>query len=138
MPSVSVLLPADPGADLERGCRHGYSANMMKRKLLALSRRYQAALQKHLQQGPGSCVQPVHQQGQQAITLELETLDLARIHMTREETLKTGERHYAKLKSGAANRNGAVAKEIAGTQRLVEKSVKTIDRFAREFSVQHD
>ena len=52
----------------------------MKHKLIALSRRYQAALQKHLQQGPESRVQPAHRLGQQAVTLGLETLDLARIH----------------------------------------------------------
>src|SRR5204862_4762194 len=54
----------------------------MKGKLLALSRRYQAALQKHLQQGPKSRVQPAIRLGQQAVTLGLETLDLARIHKT--------------------------------------------------------
>ena len=39
------------------------------------------------------------------------------------------------LKKGAAVRPQGFAKEIAGTQRMVEKSVKSIDRFAREFSI---
>lgn len=235
----------------------------MKLQWLALSRRYQAALQKHLQQGPKSRAQPAHRLGQQAVTLGLETLDLARMHKTAltalvlpgcssatrdrmvkragifftdaitpiekthragmesaarlerqnkalsqrnvqlavanrhlrhgivrrkaaEETLKTSEERYAKLlkesrhlqkhlqhlshrilsaqeherkkmssdlrdeiaqtllginvrlltlKMGAAAHTEGLAKEIASTQRLVEQSVKTINRFAREISV---
>jgi len=52
----------------------------MKRQWVALSRRYQAALQQHLQQGPKSRVQPAHRLGRQARTLGLQTLDLMRIH----------------------------------------------------------
>ncbi len=236
----------------------------MKRQVIALSRRYQAALQQHLQQGPKSRVQqPAHWLGQQAVTLGLETLDLARIHKTAlaelvlpgsssatrdrmarragiffteaitpiekthragvesaahlnrqhktlkqrtaqlaaanrhlrrgiiqrktaEAALRKSSRHNAQLlqesrqlqkhlqqlihrilsaqenerskishdlhdeiaqtllginvrlltlKKGAAVRPQGFAKEIAGTQRMVEKSVKTIDRFAREFSM---
>jgi signal transduction histidine kinase len=238
----------------------------MKRQLVALSRQYQAALRKHLQQGPESRVQPAHRLGQQAVTLGLETLDLARIHKTAltavmrprgsaairdrmvkragiffteaitpiekthragvesaehldrqnkilnqrnaqlavanrhlrqgivrrkaaEEALKTRAQHYAKLleeshhlqkhlqrlthqilsaqennrknisrdlrdeiaqtllginvrlltlKNGAAARTEGLAKEIASTQRLVEKSVKTINHFAREFGIQYE
>jgi two-component system sensor histidine kinase DegS len=238
----------------------------MKHQLFALSRRYQAALQNHLRQGPKSRVQLAHRLGQQAVTLGLETLDLARIHKVAltalmeptgstairdrmvkragiffteaitpiekthragvesaahlnrqsktlarrtaqlaaanrhlkhgivrrkaaEEALKTREQHYAKLleesrhlqkhlqhlthrilsaqendrkkisrdlrdeiaqtllginvrlltlKKGATARNESLVKEIASTQRLVEKSVKTINRFAREFGIQHE
>jgi len=52
----------------------------MKTKLAELSRRYQAALRKHLQQGPRASLQPAHDLGRRAVTLGLETLDLARIH----------------------------------------------------------
>src|SRR6185295_12802675 len=52
----------------------------MKHKLIALSRRYQAALQKHLQQGPRASLQPARGMGRQAVALGLETLDVARIH----------------------------------------------------------
>ena len=52
----------------------------MKRKLIKLSRRYQAALQKHLTQGPQASLQPARQLGRQAVRLGLETLDVARIH----------------------------------------------------------
>ena len=239
----------------------------MKRQLLALSRRYQTALQKHLEQGPKSRLQqPAHRLGQQAVTLGLETLDLARIHKTAltelmlpgsssatrnrmvrragiffteaitpiekthragvesaahlnrqhktlkqrtaqlaaanrhlrqgirqrriaEAALRKSGRHNAQLlresrqlqkhlqrlthqilsaqenerskisrdlhdeiaqtllginvrlltlKKGAAERSEVLAKEIASTQRLVEKSVKTINRFAREFETRHE
>lgn len=54
----------------------------MKRQWLALSREYQAALQRHLEQASASGVQPAQRLGRQAVTLGLETLDLARIHKT--------------------------------------------------------
>src|SRR4030095_8849463 len=52
----------------------------MKRKLKALSQRYEAALQKHLQHGPHASLQPALALGRQAAALDLETLDMARIH----------------------------------------------------------
>ena len=239
--------------------------HIMKRQWVALSRRYQAALLQHLQRGPTSRVQPAQRLGQQAVTLGLETLDLARIHKevmtalllsdsatakkrmvqraelflteaispieknhragvesaarlnrqnrtlarrtaqlaaanrhlrrginqrkTAEEALRKSSRHNAQLlreshhlqkhlqslarqilsaqenerskfshdlhdeiaqtllginvrlltlKKGAAAGSGGLAKEIAETQRLVEKSVRTIDRFAREIGVRNE
>ena len=41
------------------------------------------------------------------------------------------------LKKGATSRSEGLAKEIASTQDLVQKSVKIINRFARKFDVQH-
>ena len=52
----------------------------MTRKLTWLSRRYQAALRKHLKQGLRANLQPAQGLGRRAMTLGLETLDLARIH----------------------------------------------------------
>jgi signal transduction histidine kinase len=52
----------------------------MKHKLTALSRRYVKALRKHLLQGPRASLQPAHDLGCQAAALDLETLDVARIH----------------------------------------------------------
>jgi signal transduction histidine kinase len=52
----------------------------MKRKLSTLSQRYASALRKHLKQGPESSLQPARGLGRQAVSLGLETLDLARIH----------------------------------------------------------
>jgi signal transduction histidine kinase len=52
----------------------------MKRKLTGLSRRYQAALRKHLKQGSQASSEPAQRLGRQAMATGLETLDLARIH----------------------------------------------------------
>src|SRR5271167_558236 len=52
----------------------------MKQKLITLSQRYVAALRKHLKQGPHASVRPALGLGRQAVSLRLETLDLARIH----------------------------------------------------------
>ena len=41
------------------------------------------------------------------------------------------------LKKEAAIDAGGLKKEIVSTQRLVDKSVKSIKRFAREFGIQH-
>jgi signal transduction histidine kinase len=60
----------------------------MKRKLIRLSRSYTSALQKHLKQGPPAGLQPARGLGRQAVSLGLETLDVARIH---EEALATLE-----------------------------------------------
>jgi signal transduction histidine kinase len=52
----------------------------MKTQLTGLSRRYQAALQEHLEQGSRASPQSAHRLGRQALAIGLETLDLARIH----------------------------------------------------------
>jgi len=52
----------------------------MKRKLIGLSQRYQALLQKHLKQGPRATLRPARGLGRQAVAIGLETLDVARIH----------------------------------------------------------
>jgi signal transduction histidine kinase len=52
----------------------------MKRQWVALSRRYQAALQQHLQQGLKGHGQLAHRLGKQAVALGLENRDLARMH----------------------------------------------------------
>jgi len=41
------------------------------------------------------------------------------------------------LQREAAINAGGLKKEIASTQRLVDKSVKSINRFAREFGIHH-
>src|SRR2546421_8214167 len=52
----------------------------MKFKLIALSRRYLAELQKHLQPGSKTGWRPALRLGRRAVALGLETLELARIH----------------------------------------------------------
>lgn len=48
----------------------------MKRKLTALSRRYEAALQKHRQPEPRASLQPARGLGRRAMALGLETLEI--------------------------------------------------------------
>ncbi len=67
----------------------------MKRKLTRLSQRYVAALRKHLRQGPRA-IPPcgtAHDLGCQAAALNLETLDVAKIH---EDALATLEASRSK------------------------------------------
>ena len=52
----------------------------METKLASLSRRYQAALQRHLKQGPQRNLRSADGLGREALSLGLETLGLAKIH----------------------------------------------------------
>jgi signal transduction histidine kinase len=52
----------------------------MTRKLIGLSRRYQAALRQHLKQGSRAGSEPARRLGRQAMATGLETLDLVRVH----------------------------------------------------------
>jgi signal transduction histidine kinase len=52
----------------------------MKQKLIKLSRQYVLELRKHLKQGPRASLQTARGLGRQAVSLGLETLDVARIH----------------------------------------------------------
>jgi signal transduction histidine kinase len=52
----------------------------MRTKLTSLSRRYQTALQRRLEQGPRASPQSADRFGRQALAIGLETLDLAKIH----------------------------------------------------------
>src|SRR4030095_6682913 len=58
----------------------------MKRKLLTLSRRYEAALRTHLKQGQRASLESARGLGSQALAAGLQTLDLAKLH---EQTLVT-------------------------------------------------
>jgi hypothetical protein len=71
----------------------------MKSKLLGLSQRYVAALRKHLQQGPQASLKPALRLGREAVTLGLETLELARIHEQSLATLELskGKNAFTKL-----------------------------------------
>src|SRR5689334_18085571 len=52
----------------------------MNHKLKRLSQGYAAALQKHLKQSSGATLQPARGLGHKAVSLGLETLDVARVH----------------------------------------------------------
>ena len=56
------------------------SSFRIKRKLSVLARRYQTALRRYLAQGPDANLELAVRLGRQAVTLELETLDLALVH----------------------------------------------------------
>ena len=58
----------------------------MNKKLFNLSRRYRAALRKHLKQGRTASPNSARGLGSQALAAGLQTLDLAKLH---EETLVT-------------------------------------------------
>ncbi len=58
----------------------GQSKQIMKRKLSAFPGRYLAALKTHLKQGPHASLEPARRLGRQAVTLGLETLDVAKTH----------------------------------------------------------
>jgi signal transduction histidine kinase len=61
----------------------------MKNKLTALSQRYLRALKKHLSQGPRADVRSANGLGRRAVSLGLETLDIAKIHQGALATLET-------------------------------------------------
>jgi len=70
----------------------------MKQKLTGLSQRYVSALQKYLRQGPQANLQPALALGRFAVVLEVETLDLARIHERALAILKLSNSHNGTIK----------------------------------------
>src|SRR5437899_10317812 len=80
----------------------------MQRKLIRLSRRYQAALGNHLRQGPRGGLQPASRLGRQAVAIGLETLDVARIHEGALVTLEAPSRCAGALKRGESCSTNAI------------------------------
>jgi signal transduction histidine kinase len=70
----------------------------MKHKLNGLSKRYLAALGKHLKQGPRASVLPALGLGRRAVVLGMETLELARIHEQAVTTLELSKKKDGYLK----------------------------------------
>jgi signal transduction histidine kinase len=99
----------------------------MKHKLIQLSERYLAALQKHLKQGPHASLQPALALGRRAVVLGLETLELARIH---ESALVALE--LSKSKNGQVKRAELFFIEaiipIVETHRAARKSKSDLNR----------
>src|SRR2546423_14833122 len=71
---------------------------MMKRELTRLSRRYASALRKHLQQGPRAGLRSARGLGRDAVSLGLETLDLARMHAGALAALEASTSHDGIIK----------------------------------------
>ena len=101
----------------------------MKPKMTGLSRRYHAALRKHLEQGPRASLQPAQGLGRRAMALGLETLDLARIHEQALVTLASS--HALFTRNGMIKRAGTFFAEAITP---IEKTHRT----AREANVHLD
>src|SRR6266850_5038346 len=71
---------ARPGMGARASLPDDGQANRMKHRLTRLSRAYAVALRKHLRQGPAANLRPARGWGREALSLGLETLDVARIH----------------------------------------------------------
>jgi signal transduction histidine kinase len=90
----------------------------METKLNGLSRRYQTALHKHLEQGVRASPPSADRFGRQALAVGLETLDLARIH---EQALTA----FASPSSSRRTRNGVVKRAQAFFIRAVAPIERT-------------
>jgi signal transduction histidine kinase len=121
--------------------------NRMKRKLKALSQRYQAALRKHQQQGPRADLRPALALGRQAVALGLETLDMARIHegalatlegsSSRNGTIKRGEIFFAEAITQIEKTHRAALKANVRLRRLSRTlGRRTVDLAASNRSLQ--
>src|SRR5580692_5601153 len=100
----------------------------MKRKLLNLSRRYQAALRTHLMQGREASLESARGLGAQALAAGLQTLDLAKLH---EQTLIT------EVLPGCFGRKRAALIKQAGIFFAVAITpIEKTHRSAREAAVQ--
>jgi signal transduction histidine kinase len=107
---------------------------VMRRKLLALSRRYARALRQHLKQGPQATLEPARGLGSQAVNLGLETLDVARIHQkafaaleasrSRDGLIEQAEIFFAEAVSPIEKTHGAALKSTA----RLEKANKRLER----------
>jgi signal transduction histidine kinase len=96
----------------------------MKRKLFNLSRRYQAALRKHLKQGRQANLESARGLGSEALNAGLQTLDLAKLH---EQTLVTDI-----LPGCAAGKRDALIKQAGGFFAAAITPVEKTHRTARE------
>lgn len=101
----------------------------MKRKLAALSRQYVRALRKHLRQGRGASLQPALALGRRAELLDLETLDMARIHENALATLKVANGREG-LQKRAAAFFAEVIIPIERTHRAALKSSLQLNRLS--------
>ena len=115
----------------------------MKQKLIRLSQRYVTALRNHLNAGPRASLQPALGLGRRAVVLELETLELARIHERALDTLEA-----ASGKDGFVKRAEIFFAEaltpIVETHRAARQSKfelnrlnQTLDRRTAELAVTH-
>jgi hypothetical protein len=100
---------------------------IMKRKLAQLSRHYASALRKHLKQGPQASLRPARGLGQKAVSLGLETLDVAKIH---DEVLADLE--ASSSRDGIIKRaEGFFSEAVGPIEKTHEAALKTSARLNR-------
>src|SRR5580692_24299 len=109
----------------------------MKRKLLNLSRRYQAALRTHLMQGREASLESARGLGAQALAAGLQTLDLAKLH---EQTLITevlpgcfGRKRAALIKQAGIFFAAAIT-PIEKTHRSAREAAAVLKKFIETLS----
>jgi signal transduction histidine kinase len=100
----------------------------MNRKLSNLSRRYQAALRKHLKQGQQASLESARGLGSQALAAGLQTLDLAKLH---EKTLVTEV-----LPDCPAGKRTALIKQAGTFFAVAITPIEKTHRTAREATLQ--
>jgi signal transduction histidine kinase len=103
----------------------------MKRKLFALSERYAKALRTHLRAGLSASLRPALKLGRQAVTLGLETLELARMHerafatigpsRTRHQSLRKAEIFFTEALIPIVETHRSARQSKIDLRRLTEK-----------------
>lgn len=102
----------------------GYGGQPQPKNVIGLTKRYVAALRRHLKEGARASLQPALRLGRQAVGLGLETLELARIHERALATLKLSAQAGLRAETFF---NEAVA-AIVGTQRAARQSRSDLKR----------
>jgi signal transduction histidine kinase len=115
----------------------------MKRKVIALSHCYASALRRHLKQGPRASLHPARGLGRQAVSLGLETLDVARIHAGALASLEASARRDGVIKQAEIFFSEAIT-PIEKTHRAALKANvrlnelnKTLDRRSADLALAH-
>jgi signal transduction histidine kinase len=99
----------------------------MKHNWIKFSRCYVTALRSHLDRGAGARPEATRRLGRQAVSIGMETLDLARIHEAALTTLKTPGRKVRVLKRAEVFFNGAMT-PIVETHRAAQQSKSDLSR----------
>jgi two-component system, NarL family, sensor histidine kinase DegS len=115
----------------------------MKQKPNGLSQRYATTLRQHLEAGPRASLQPALGLGRRAVTLGLETLELARIHERAVNSLELSKRKDGFLKRAEIFFTEALT-PIVETHRAARQSKmqlsrlnETLGRRTAELAVTH-
>jgi signal transduction histidine kinase len=99
----------------------------MKHNWIKFSRRYVTGLRNHLERGAGASPEATRRLGRQAVSIGMETLDLARIHEAALTSLKTPGRKVLILKRSEIFFNGALT-PILETHRAAQECQSDLSR----------